>query len=156
MIIIFLCIQMCFNMTTMTRTWPSMPGTFIDQGEAPDYYFQKYPEDHPVLGFFTWRWVLTLGFDHMFSSPIFLGMLALLGASLMACTYTTQLPLIKVLRRFGCHFSVFIMPGLRNFLISEGLICFIDGHFCTLLSLYASRNFQNLCQEHQSKMLVLY
>ncbi|KAK4377305.1 hypothetical protein RND71_003601 [Anisodus tanguticus] len=76
-------------------------GTFIDQGEAPDYYFQKFPEDHPPLGFFTWRWVLTLGFDHMFSSPVFLGTLALLGASLVACTYTTQIPLVKVARRWS-------------------------------------------------------
>ncbi|KAF4366916.1 hypothetical protein F8388_013981 [Cannabis sativa] len=75
-------------------------GTVIDQGEAPDFYFQKYPEDNPVLGFFTWRWVLTLGFDHMFSSPVFLGTLTLLGASLMACTYTTQIPLVKVARRW--------------------------------------------------------
>lgn len=74
-------------------------GTVIDQGEAPDFYFQKYPEENPALGFFTWRWVLTLGFDHMFSSPIFLGSLALLGASLMACTYTTQIPLVRVARR---------------------------------------------------------
>ncbi|XP_059296941.1 cytochrome c biogenesis protein CCS1, chloroplastic-like [Lycium ferocissimum] len=76
-------------------------GTFIDQGEAPEYYFQKFPEDHPPLGFFTWRWVLTLGFDHMFSSPVFLGTLVLLGASLMACTYTTQIPLVKVARRWS-------------------------------------------------------
>ncbi|XP_042506890.1 cytochrome c biogenesis protein CCS1, chloroplastic [Macadamia integrifolia] len=76
-------------------------GTFIDQGEAPDFYFQKYPEDNPVFGFFTWRWVLSLGFDHMFSSPVFLGMLALLAASLMACTYTTQIPLVKVARRWS-------------------------------------------------------
>ncbi|OWM83787.1 hypothetical protein CDL15_Pgr004218 [Punica granatum] len=75
-------------------------GTVIDQGEAPGFYFQKYPEENPVLGFFTWRWVLTLGFDHMFSSPIFLGMLALLAASLMACTYTTQIPIVKVARRW--------------------------------------------------------
>ena len=74
-------------------------GTFIDQGEDPDFYFQKYPEDNPVLGFFTWRWVLTLGFDHMYSSPVFLGTLVLLGASLMAYTYTTQIPLVKVARR---------------------------------------------------------
>uniref|UniRef100_A0A803LP21 ResB-like domain-containing protein n=1 Tax=Chenopodium quinoa TaxID=63459 RepID=A0A803LP21_CHEQI len=85
-------------------------GTFIDQSEAPDYYFQKYPEDHPVLGFFTWKWVLTLGFDHMFSSPIFLGTLGLLAASLMACTYTTQIPLVKVARRW-------------NFLKSSEAIC---------------------------------
>ncbi|KAJ6805501.1 uncharacterized protein M6B38_180800 [Iris pallida] len=76
-------------------------GTFIDQGEAPDYYFQKFPEENPTFGFFTWRWVLGLGFDHMFSSPVFLGMLALLAASLMACTYTTQIPLVKVARRWS-------------------------------------------------------
>ncbi|KAJ8450869.1 hypothetical protein Cgig2_032494 [Carnegiea gigantea] len=76
-------------------------GTVIDQGESPDFYFQKYPEDHPVLGFFTWRWILTLGFDHMFSSPVFLGTLVLLAASLMACTYTTQIPLVKVARRWN-------------------------------------------------------
>ncbi|XVE66686.1 hypothetical protein DITRI_Ditri08aG0098300 [Diplodiscus trichospermus] len=76
-------------------------GTVIDQGEAPEFYFQKYPEENPVLGFFTWRWVLTLGLDHMFSSPIFLGTLVLLGTSLMACTYTTQIPLVKVARRWS-------------------------------------------------------
>ncbi|XP_077224542.1 cytochrome c biogenesis protein family isoform X2 [Tasmannia lanceolata] len=76
-------------------------GTFIDQGEAPEFYFQKYPEDNPALGFFTWRWVLWLGFDHMFSSPVFLGLLVLLAASLMACTYTTQIPLVKVARRWS-------------------------------------------------------
>ncbi|CAK7329746.1 unnamed protein product [Dovyalis caffra] len=76
-------------------------GTIIDQGEAPEYYFQKFPEENPVLGFFTWKWVLTLGFDHMYSSPVFLGMLALLGTSLMACTYTTQIPLAKVARRWN-------------------------------------------------------
>lgn len=72
----------------------------IEQGETPDFYFQKYPEDNPVLGFFTWRWIFTLGLDHMYSAPIFLGMLVLLAASLMACTYTTQIPLVKVARRF--------------------------------------------------------
>ncbi|XP_010461773.1 PREDICTED: cytochrome c biogenesis protein CCS1, chloroplastic-like [Camelina sativa] len=76
-------------------------GTVIEQGETPDFYFQKYPEDNPVFGFFTWRWIFTLGFDHMYSAPIFLGMLLLLAASLMACTYTTQIPLVKVARRWS-------------------------------------------------------
>lgn len=74
-------------------------GTVIEQGETPEFYFEKYPEDSPVLGFFTWRWIFALGLDHMYSAPIFLGMLALLAASLMACTYTTQIPLVKVARR---------------------------------------------------------
>ncbi|KAK7312362.1 hypothetical protein VNO77_36157 [Canavalia gladiata] len=93
-------------------------GTIIDQGEAPDFYFQNYPEDHPVLGFFTWRWILALGFDHMFSSPIFLGVLALLGASLMACTYTTQIPLIKVSRRWSFLHSA---EAIRKQEFSESL-----------------------------------
>jgi cytochrome c biogenesis protein len=37
----------------------------------------------------------------MFSSPVFLGLLALLATSLMACTYTTQLPMVKIARRYG-------------------------------------------------------
>ncbi|XP_006650660.2 cytochrome c biogenesis protein CCS1, chloroplastic [Oryza brachyantha] len=76
-------------------------GTVIDQGEAPSYYFEKFPEDNPVFGVITWRWILTPGFDHMFSSPVFLGLLALLAASLMACTYTTQIPIVKVARRWS-------------------------------------------------------
>ncbi|KAF3779005.1 Cytochrome c biogenesis protein [Nymphaea thermarum] len=76
-------------------------GTVIDQGEKPEFYFQNFPEDNPVMGFLTWRWVLGLGFDHVYSSPLFLGMLALLAASLMACTYTTQIPLVKVARRWS-------------------------------------------------------
>ncbi|GER50395.1 cytochrome c biogenesis protein family [Striga asiatica] len=76
-------------------------GTFVEQGEAPDFYFQKYPEDNPAFGFFTWRWIFALGLDHMFSSPTFLITLSLLGASLMACTYTTQIPLVKVAKRWS-------------------------------------------------------
>ncbi|KAK4477087.1 hypothetical protein RD792_016295 [Penstemon davidsonii] len=76
-------------------------GTAIQQGESLDFYYWNYPEDNPVLGFFTWRWILTLGFDHMFSSPVFLGTLTLLGASLMACTYTTQVPIVKVAKRWS-------------------------------------------------------
>ncbi|XP_009802676.1 cytochrome c biogenesis protein CCS1, chloroplastic-like [Nicotiana sylvestris] len=61
-------------------------GTIIDKGEVPEFYFQNFSE-------------FTLGLDHMFSSPIFLGSLAILGASLMVCTNTTQIPLLKVARR---------------------------------------------------------
>ncbi|KAL7156709.1 hypothetical protein ABFS83_02G026700 [Erythranthe nasuta] len=76
-------------------------GTFIEQGEAPDFYIQKYSENNPILGFFTWKWIFALGFDHMFSSPVFLATLTLLAASLMACTSTTQIPIVKVAKRWS-------------------------------------------------------
>ena len=53
---------------------------------------------HVLISRFSWN-ISSPGFDHMYSSPVFLGTLVLLGASLMACTYTTQIPLIKVARR---------------------------------------------------------
>lgn len=93
----------------------------IDQGEAPSYYFEKFPEDNPVFGFITWRWILTPGFDHMFSSPVFLGLLALLATSLMACTYTTQLPMVKVARRYGRAALVYATCLLLGKPISESL-----------------------------------
>lgn len=80
-------------------------GTAIDQGEAPSYYFEKYPEDNSIFGILSWRWILPLGFDHMFTSPVFLGMLILLAASLMACTYTTQIPIVKIARRWSFKYS---------------------------------------------------
>ncbi|CAN6448002.1 unnamed protein product [Victoria cruziana] len=93
-------------------------GTVIDQGEKPEFYFQNFSEDNPVMGFLTWRWVLGLGFDHVYSSPLFLGMLALLAASLMACTYTTQIPLVKVARRWSFMSSA---EGIRKQEFSDTL-----------------------------------
>lgn len=87
--------------------------TAIDQGEAPDYYFQKYPEENSLLGIFSWRWILGLGFDHMFTSPVFLGMLVLLASSLMACTYTTQIPMVKVARRCGAQLNLLLIWGVE-------------------------------------------
>jgi len=72
-------------------------GTLIEQGEAPAFYAQKYPESSGII--------LMLGFDHMYSCPLFLGLLAWLAASLIACTGTTQLPLAKRAQRFTFHSS---------------------------------------------------
>ncbi|KAG5625027.1 hypothetical protein H5410_010245 [Solanum commersonii] len=76
----------------------ALGSSIIGQGDVPEFVFQNFPEDHPLFGLFSSKWI-TLDLDHMFSSPIFLGTLSLLGASLMACTYTTQTPLVKVARR---------------------------------------------------------
>lgn len=79
----------------------SAVGTVITQGERPSWYFENFPDSNPVLGFLSWQWVLGLGFDHVYTSPIYLGLLAMLAASLMACTSTTQLPMVKVARRWS-------------------------------------------------------
>ncbi|KAJ7299550.1 hypothetical protein O6H91_Y209800 [Diphasiastrum complanatum] len=76
-------------------------GTIIEQGESTEFYMQSYSEENPVLGFLTWRWILGLSLDHIYTAPYFLGLLILLAASLMACTSTRQLPMVKVARRWS-------------------------------------------------------
>lgn len=138
------------------RSWFMYAGTVIDQGEAPDYYFQKYPEENPVLGFFSWRWVLGLGFDHMFTSPVFLGMLVLLAASLMACTYTTQIPMVKVARRsvIGCT-CVSLKGSMCLFCWSKFLVLYNAGGLSSIqLILFASWSFLTLFHERRFRIWV--
>ena len=53
-----------------------------------------------VRGFLTARIRWALQWDHIYSADYFLLLLALLGASLAACTVTNQWPAVKVARRW--------------------------------------------------------
>lgn len=75
-------------------------GTLIEQGESPQYYLREYTPDNLAFGFLTGDWVLALSLDHIYSAPYFLGLLAILAASLAACSYTRQWPMVKVARRW--------------------------------------------------------
>ena len=66
-----------------------------------DYYVSNYPLDgEKVLGFLDYQLLLGLQLDHIYTAWYFYGSIALLAASLMACTYTTQLPTAKVCGRW--------------------------------------------------------
>lgn len=49
-----------------------------------------------VLGFLDYQLLLGLQLDHIYTAWYFYGSIALLAASLMACTYSTQWPTAKV------------------------------------------------------------
>ncbi|KAI3428303.1 hypothetical protein D9Q98_006682 [Chlorella vulgaris] len=79
----------------------SAVGTVIKQGETYEFYMENYPEEgRKVLGFLTGRIVVALQLDHIYTAEYFLLLLALLGASLTACTITNQWPAVKVARRW--------------------------------------------------------
>lgn len=64
---------------------------------------QNYPDGpSKVIGFVDWHLIKTLQWDHIYTANYFLAMMALLGASLAACTSTRQWPMVKVARR--CEF----------------------------------------------------
>ena len=79
----------------------SVIGTLIEQNEAPAFYIQHYPTD-PALRTSSWldyNLILNLQWDHIYTADYFLVLLAFLAASLAACSYTRQWPMVKVARR---------------------------------------------------------
>jgi cytochrome c biogenesis protein len=73
----------------------SISGTVIEQGQAPDFYQANYPEHPALFGFLTWKVLLLVGLDHVYRTWWFLAILVLFGSSLIACTFTRQLPALK-------------------------------------------------------------
>jgi cytochrome c biogenesis protein len=74
-------------------------GSIIEQDQSLEYYRQFYPTNKPILGFLSYKWILALELNHVYKSWIFLVFILLLGFSLMCCTFTQQLPLVKIARQ---------------------------------------------------------
>nr|YP_009502026.1 cytochrome c biogenesis protein ccs1 [Porolithon onkodes]ASB29628.1 cytochrome c biogenesis protein ccs1 [Porolithon onkodes] len=73
----------------------SILGTLIEQDQSLNYYKQHYPIDKPVLYFITWKKIIFLGLNHLYSTYWFLLILLLFFCSLIMCTFSTQLPVLK-------------------------------------------------------------
>jgi cytochrome c biogenesis protein len=78
----------------------SISGTVIEQGQSLQFYQNNYPENPALFGFITWKFILALGLNHVYSTWWFLSLLILFGTSLITCTFTRQLPALKVARRW--------------------------------------------------------
>ena len=73
-------------------------GTIIEQDQSLNFYKENYPETNPLFGFLSWRVITFLNFDKLYTAWWFLVVLLFFGGSLMACTFTTQLPSVKTFR----------------------------------------------------------
>lgn len=78
----------------------SISGTVIEQGQSVEFYQNNYPESPAVLGFLSWQVILTLGLDHVYTTWWFVTLLVIFGSSLTACTFTRQLPTLKLAQRW--------------------------------------------------------
>ena len=78
----------------------SITGTVIEQGQPLQFYQENYPEDPALFGFLSWKILLILELNHVYTSWWFLSLLVLFGSSLTACTFTRQFPALKAARRW--------------------------------------------------------
>lgn len=73
-------------------------GTVIEQDQSLTFYKENYPETKPMFGFLTWKIITFLALNKVYTSWWFLLILILFGSSLLACTFTTQLPSVKTFK----------------------------------------------------------
>lgn len=85
----------------------SISGTVIEQGKSLAFYQENYPESPALFGFLTWKFVLIVGLNHVYSTWWFLAILILFGGSLTACTFTRQ---ITALRWFSRTWNFYSKP----------------------------------------------
>lgn len=78
----------------------SISGTVIEQGESLEFYKANYPIEPALFGFLSWKVILMVGLDHIYSTWWFLALLILFGTSITACSFTRQLPALKVARKW--------------------------------------------------------
>ena len=73
-------------------------GTFIEQDQSLSFYKENYPETSPIFGFVSWKFITLLQLNQIYTSYWFIAILALFSATLLSCTFTTQLPSLKKFR----------------------------------------------------------
>ena len=73
-------------------------GTIIEQDQSLAFYRENYPITKPLFGFLTWEIIVFLNLDQVYTAWWFLVLLLVFAGSLLACTFTTQLPSIKTFK----------------------------------------------------------
>lgn len=95
----------------------SIIGTIIEQEQPIEIYKINYPITNPVLGLFTWDFILKFGFDHVYKTWWFFTLILLFGLSLIFCTVLQQFPSLKIARRCQFFRNMKQFDRLENFTI---------------------------------------
>ena len=73
-------------------------GTIIEQEKTISFYETNYPISNPIAGFINSDFILFFGLDHVYTAGWFLILLFLFGGSLLSCTFSRQIPSLKLAR----------------------------------------------------------
>jgi cytochrome c biogenesis protein len=71
-------------------------GTLIEQNKDISFYETNYPINNPIFGFVSSSLILSLGVDHVYQTWWFILIILLFGSSLISCTFSRQLPSLKL------------------------------------------------------------
>ena len=71
-------------------------GTVIEQDKDISFYELNYPLNKPLFGFLSSKVILSLGLDQVYQAWWFIAIIILFGSSLISCTFSRQLPSLKL------------------------------------------------------------
>lgn len=78
----------------------SILGTIIEQDQSLEYYQANYPEQQSSLFFLTWKQIVGWNLSHIYSNIWFILLLLFFFFSLLICTVSKQLPILKRARQW--------------------------------------------------------
>lgn len=78
----------------------SIFGTVIEQNQTLEFYKDNYPQNKLVFGLLNWEIIKFFNLDDVYKSWWYLSLLVLLGLSLITCSFTKQLPMLKISKQW--------------------------------------------------------
>ena len=81
----------------------SILGTVIEQNQSLDFYKENYPKNKSIFGFINWEIIKFFVLDNLYRSWWYLSLIVVLGFSLISCSFTQQLPSLKISK----HWQIF-------------------------------------------------
>lgn len=78
----------------------SIFGTVIEQNQSLEFYKENYPLNKAVFGLLNWEVIKTFHLNDVYRSWWYLSLLILLGISLITCSFTQQLPMLKIAKHW--------------------------------------------------------
>lgn len=118
-------------------------GTIIEQSQSVQFYETNYPATRPILGFINSDLILILGLNKIYTNWWFLFIIFLFGSSLLSCTFSRQIPSLKLaklwrffkeeqnLNKFNLSFTLkeYSLAEFAYFLRKEQYHCLQQGGY---------------------------
>ena len=95
----------------------SIFGTILEQNQSIEFYKVNYPDNG---NFINWKLIQLFSLDHVYSTWWFLFLLFIFGLSLLTCTFSRQIPILKIGQRWFFYKN---KDQLNKFLYRENLSC---------------------------------
>lgn len=100
-------------------------GTLIEQEKPLNFYETAYSNSKPIFGFINSDLIISLGLDHIYTVWWFILLIILFGSSLISCTFSRQIPSLKLARIWKYYNNSRTFKNMElNFSIKEGSLSY--------------------------------